>query len=307
MKKLLDMHGIITVLNTPFTQNGAVDLDSLCRNVRTAMSAGVNGFLVPAMASEVDKLTENERKQIVESVLNETKGQVTVIGGASASTADLRIRNTQIMIDLGCQGVLVSIPYENEYQYELQVHRIADLKPNFLMLQDWDLHGYGLPVPLIQKLFYEVEPFRCLKIEVAPAGFKYSQVLAATEGKLHVSGGWAVMQMIEALDRGVHAFMPTGMHEIYTRIYSLYKSGKRELSQKLFYRLLPVLAFSNQHLDISIHFFKRLLCQQGIYSTPMVREPIMDFDGYHHKIADKLILKVKELTDSILSSKDDSG
>jgi len=175
------------------------------------------------------------------------------------------------------------------------------LKPCFLMIQDWDFQGYGLPVALIQQLFYEIEVFRCLKIEVVPAGRKYTEVLEATQGKLHVSGGWAVMQIIEALDRGVHAFMPTGMHEIYTAIYALCQQGQREAAQRLFQELLPVLAFSNQHLGISIHFFKRLLYRQGLYATPRVREPILPFDSYHQKIADELIDHVLQLIDRVTS------
>jgi dihydrodipicolinate synthase/N-acetylneuraminate lyase len=176
------------------------------------------------------------------------------------------------------------------------VRAVAEVKPGFLMLQDWDANGFGVPVSLVEKLFKEVPAFRSLKIEVVPAGVKYSQVLAATQGRLHVCGGWAVMQIIEGLDRGVHAFMPTGMHTIYTRIFDLYRSGNREAASALFKRLLPVLAFSNQHLDISIHFFKHLLYQQSIYSTPRVRPPILEFDAVHQKIAAELILLVQEIT-----------
>jgi len=64
------------------------------------------------------------------------------------------------------------------------------------------------------------------------------------------------MQMIEGLDRGLHAFMPTGMHWTYARIYKLYQDGKRADARVLFNKVLPILAFSNQHLDVSIHFFK---------------------------------------------------
>src|SRR5690606_6138115 len=127
-------------------------------------------------------------------------------------------------------------------------------------------------------------------------GVKYSEVLNATGEKLHVSGGWAVTQMIEALDRGVHTLMPTGMHGIYTRIYRLYMAGDRAGAQALFYRLLPVLAFSNQHLDISVHFFKRLLHRQNIYRTANVRSPILPFDAAHKRIADELIDTVIGLT-----------
>jgi 4-hydroxy-tetrahydrodipicolinate synthase len=294
-KSLLEMQGIITVLNTPFGDDDAVDLSSLRRNVRYALDSGVAGFLVPAMASEVNKLSREERKQIVEAVLEENAGQVPVIGGASAATGEERRQNAEALIQMGCDGVLASIPFEDESRYEGAVRELDALNPGFLMLQDWDFQGYGLPVSLIARLFQEVESFRCLKVEVVPAGVKYSELLNATEGRLHVSGGWAVMQMIEALERGVHAFMPTGMHELYTQLYHLYQVGEREQARTLFERLLPVLAFANQHLDISVHFFKRLLYAQGIYSTPRVREPILPFDEVHEKLAEELIQKTIEL------------
>jgi hypothetical protein len=60
---------------------------------------------------------------------------------------------------------------------------------------------------------------------------------------------------------------------------------KNTEAEKLFGEILPVLAFSNQHLDISVHFFKRLLFKQGIYPTDLVREPILPFDGIHREIA----------------------
>jgi 4-hydroxy-tetrahydrodipicolinate synthase len=132
-------------------------------------------------------------------------------------------------------------------------------------------------------------------VEVVPAGRKYTEVLEATDGRLHVSGGWAVMQMIEALDRGVHAFMPTALHEAYVRIYALHRMGCRDEARTLFNRLLPVLAFSNQHLDISLHFFKRLLHAQGIYATSAVREPVLPFDAYHERVAEELIAYAQNL------------
>jgi 4-hydroxy-tetrahydrodipicolinate synthase len=286
---LLNLRGIITVLNTPFTDDDRVCLDDLAHNAAMALDAGVVGFLVPAMASEVGKLTEDEREQMVRTVLETAKGRAAVIGGASADTAERRLQAARRLIELGCDGILVSIPFQDEAQYARDVHEVAALAPPLLMIQDWDASGFGVPVPVIARLFNETPAFRCLKVEVAAAGAKYSAVLEATSGRLHVSGGWAVTQMIEALDRGVHAFMPTGLHPLYTRIYSLHSAGRRDEARALFNRLLPVLAFSNQHLDISIHFFKRLLHRQGVYSTARVREPILPFDAHHQRVADELI------------------
>lgn len=289
MKQLFDLRGIITVLNTPFLDNDTLDLDGLRRNVHYAIDAGVAGFLVPAMASEVGKLTPRERLQLVETVVTTTAGKVPVIGGASAPEQSERMNAARDLIRLGCDGILVSILFESEVTYRANVHEIAALNPKFLMLQDWDFTGAGLPLSLIVQLFDEVEVFRCLKVETANANAKYTQVLEATQGRLHVSGGWAVQQMIEGLDRGVHAFMPTGLHRAYSHIFECHSAGDRDAAVALFHHLCPILAFSNQHLDVSIHFFKRLLHRQGVYATPRVREPIQPFDTYQERRAAELI------------------
>lgn len=282
------LRGVVTVLNTPFTDTDDIDLPSLERNVLAALDAGVSGFLVPAMASEVGKLGHDERRQMVRAVVDAVGGRVPVIGGASAAAQADRLALTESWVRLGCDGVLVQMPYTDDATYERDTGEIAARTP-FLMLQDWDFGGYGLPVPLVLRLADRLPSFQSIKIEVVPAGAKYTEIVAATEGRLHVAGGWAVMQFVEALDRGVHSFMPTGLHEIYCAIYRHYQAGDRAAAQALFYRLMPVLAFSNQHLDISIHFFKRLLYRQGLYATARVRQPILPFDAYHARVADELI------------------
>ena len=152
-KSLLQMPGIITVLNTPFTVDDAIDLDGLRKNVHYALNAGVAGFLVPAMAAEVGKLSLAERKTMVRAVLESVAGRVPVIGGASAPTTEERVDTTKRLVELGCDGILVSIPYENELQYARDVEAVAGQRPPFLMLQDWDATGFGVPVPLIARLF----------------------------------------------------------------------------------------------------------------------------------------------------------
>ncbi|HRI88055.1 MAG TPA: dihydrodipicolinate synthase family protein [Candidatus Hydrogenedentes bacterium] len=289
MKQLLNMRGIITVLNTPFLDDDTLDCEGLRSNVHYAIDAGVGGFLVPAMASEVGKLTRAERLSLVETVIDAAAGRVPVIGGASAPTQSERLDAARAMIQLGCSGVLASIPFESKEAYRRDVESLAGLQPGFLMIQDWDFTGDGLPMDVIVQLFEEIPAFRCLKIETAQAGAKYTRVLEATGGKLHVSGGWAVTQMIEGLDRGIHAFMPTGLHRSYAYIYAAYAAGKRDEAVTHFHRLAPILAFSNQHLDLSIHFFKKLLHAQGHYTTARVREPILPLDRYQARYADELI------------------
>jgi 4-hydroxy-tetrahydrodipicolinate synthase len=302
MKQLFPLHGIVTVLNTPFKTDNSIDFSALRRNVNYALTAGIAGILVPAMASEVYKLSEIERIDMVSAVLDEVNGKVVVIAGAGESDILKSKKIISEYINLGCKNVLFQIPFQNEIQFKNHFNELATTGPEMIMLQDWDAIGYGLPDELILELFENVKAFRCLKVETVPAGVKYSRILELTKGKLNVSGGWAVSQMIEGLKRGVHAFMPTGMHLIYSEIYRLWKTGKEAEAEQLFQQILPVLAFSNQHLDISIHFFKRLLFKQGIYPTDKVREPILLFDKIHKEIADKHIENIIQL-ENLLKAK----
>ncbi|MCB1121490.1 MAG: dihydrodipicolinate synthase family protein [Verrucomicrobiae bacterium] len=285
----MKIKGIIAAVNTPYLENGNVDLKSLSRYVDHYLACGISGFLVPAMAAEVWKLTDKERAQIVETVLQQVKGRVPIIGGASSNNKKSRLKNARHLIESGCDAVLVSIPFKDEVSFRRDILEVADLGPKSLMIQDWAFKNFGIPVETIVRLFEEIPCFDHLKVEVVPAGVKYSEVIQATDGKLAVSGGWASTQMIEGLDRGVHAFMSTILPDRYLEVYNLHARGHREGAKLSFNQLLPVIAFSHQHLDISIHFNKRMLWRQGIFSTPKVREPVLPFDDFHTKVADELI------------------
>jgi 4-hydroxy-tetrahydrodipicolinate synthase len=102
LKELYPLHGIVTVLNTPFTQHDDVDYDALKNNVGEALRAGVAGFLVPAMASEAHKLTFIEKLGMVEAVLETVNGQVPVFAGTAANslTGSKDIMRTYLKI--GC-------------------------------------------------------------------------------------------------------------------------------------------------------------------------------------------------------------
>jgi dihydrodipicolinate synthase/N-acetylneuraminate lyase len=305
MKVTETLNGIIGVVNTPFDDHNQIDSDSLRNYVRQSLRAGVVGFLALGMAAETVKLSTEEKEFVVKTILDEVKGRVPVICSITAKTHKERLSLAQKFIDFGCAGIMVHLLFKDEDLFFRQISAIDELKPGFLMIQDWDFKGSGIPVDVVKKLFIRFRSFKCLKVEVVPAGVKYTSVLDATGGNLHVSGGWAGTQMIEALDRGVHAFMPTIMHDVYVKIYNLHQSGKREQAKALFYELLPILAFSHQHLDISIHFNKKLVHSQGIFSTDKVRDPIIPFDEYHQRVAAELILKAKILSEGILQNESD--
>ena len=178
-------------------------------------------------------------------------------------------------LQTGCDTVLVEIPQRFHFDRAAAVgfcHEVAQAGVPVLVIQDLDWIGPGLEISLIVEMFETLESFKCLKVEVRPAGPKYTQVREATQGKLSIAGGWAADQMIEALDRGVDIFMPTAMTGHYAEIIRDHRAGDREASFPKFRAILPVLAFTRQHLDISIQFYKRLMVHRGIFKTAHPQE-----------------------------------
>jgi 4-hydroxy-tetrahydrodipicolinate synthase len=167
------------------------------------------------------------------------------------------------------------------------------------MLQDLDFTGGGMKIVDILALVERIPALKCLKLETAPAGPKYTAVIEATGGRLHVSGGWAVGQMIDALDRGVHAFMPTELEDAWVRVHALHSEGRRDEARGWFERLLPILAFSNQHIDVSIAFFKRLRQTRGLFRSSFCRPPVPKLDALQEQEANRLTAKATGISREI--------
>lgn len=299
-KSKYPLRGVVVSLDTPFDADGRLDFESLERLVEWHLRCGAVGFLAPARAAEVEALTLAERLAIIERVRDQVKGRAELIACATSTSADRA--DTRAIAGaaavLGCEGVLAEIPPALREDREGLIRAVEDLAaagPPMVMIQDLDWGRSGIPVPLIAEAFARVPAFRCLKVEVVPAGPKYTAVLEATGGRLHVSGGWAADQMIEALDRGVDVFMPTAMTGIYDRIFRAHESGDRDTARRWFQRILPVLAFTRQHLDVSIHFYKRLYQHRGIFETSLTRQRTVAYDAYHARYGDELIQLLDEI------------
>ena len=304
MKTLYPAIGVLPAINTPFTEDDKIDFDGLQKHLDNAVNAGVAGLLIPVVASEVLRLTAQERHDISVCAQEVVNGRVPIFGAATAPTLEECLAFVRELTAVGA-GVMVKIPYECPEQYRSYVKAIAAQDPACLMIQDYDLLGPGVPVELLAELYDEIDCYNCLKVETKLPGGKFTKILTATEGRLHVSGGWCITQYIEALDRGVHGMVPTGMNEIFCKLDKLYRSGHRDKANRLFTSVQPVIAFANQQDILSLHFYKRLLWKQGFYKTPNIRTPGLDFDKYYVRIADEQIERALSLIEDVKAGKYD--
>ena len=301
MKELLPVLGIITTVITPFRPDTKeIDWPSFRREIQTCVDAGVAGFLVPCMASEMPYLTHEEILQEVRETvaIAHKKPGVIVMPSITADDEEARLRQCRDYLEIGVDGLNLRMPYTTDEAYCAMVKKIDDLKPGFLCIQDQSHTDDGLPDELLVRLFNDYESVRSAKIEVKDSGPKYSRILKATGGRMNISGAWGSSQSIEAYDRGIHALMPSGMPELFVNVYNLYHSGKRDKAMELFFAMLPIISFTRQSEPLNRYFHKLYFKRIGVFEDAVSREAVL-FDEYHQSYAADLIEYAIRLRDSI--------
>ena len=114
MRRVTDMfepRGVIPPHITPFTKNGDIDEAALRRNVDFWIEAGVHGLATCASNGEAAYMNSEERKRVIEIVLDQANGRVRVIAGTGAPSTRDAIAQTRDAKDLGVDAALVVTPY----------------------------------------------------------------------------------------------------------------------------------------------------------------------------------------------------
>jgi len=285
--------GICSAVQTPFDERLALDEASLERLVEDAIAAGVNGLLTPVVASEVAWLNGKERGLVVRRVAATIAGRVPLIVGASADDPQICCAMAALAESVGAAAYLVAVPpalYASADRVSEYFQRVAASSRLPMIIQDLQWNGPGLPVETVAALRDKLPTLAGVKIETVPSGPKYTAARQALGPDFYIAGGWAVAQMIEALDRGVDAMIPeSAMIRVYAAVMREYAAGRRENARSIFNTLLPILAFTNQEIATSVAFFKRLLVCKGIFASGTMRLTGFAWDSYNLRIANELI------------------
>ena len=103
--------GLFTIPVTPFTAEGALDVDSLRRVIAFCVEGGAHGIVAPVNASEFTTLTPEERQTVTRTVIQENQragggGRVPIVNGVGAKTTAEAVRHTKLAEDAGADAVI---------------------------------------------------------------------------------------------------------------------------------------------------------------------------------------------------------
>jgi 4-hydroxy-tetrahydrodipicolinate synthase len=104
--------GILPALVTPFTDDEkVVDEERMRALVRKCIELGVHGVVPCGTTGEFVNLTMEEKKRVIDIVIDEVNGKVPVVAGTGASGTDQALEMTKYAKDAGADAALIVTPF----------------------------------------------------------------------------------------------------------------------------------------------------------------------------------------------------
>lgn len=108
---MLQPKGVIPALVTPLDEHENVDTEALRRVVRHVLAGGVHAIFTLGTQGEFYALSQTEKQQVLEIVIDETAGRVPVYAGTGAITTRDAIDLTAMAKETGAAAASVITPY----------------------------------------------------------------------------------------------------------------------------------------------------------------------------------------------------
>ncbi len=136
-----DLRGIYPALPTPMAANGEINYTNLRHLVDFEIAQGVDGLYVGGSTAESFLLTEDERKKIAETVLEQAAGKVNVIVHTGGGGTDAALRLSKHARANGADAISSVPPIYFKYTTEEIIAYYLDL----IELSDMPLVVYNIP------------------------------------------------------------------------------------------------------------------------------------------------------------------
>ena len=285
MKLTESAKGVYLITVTPFTDTGALDLESTDRVTDFYLQCGANGLTVLGVMGEAPKLTAEESRQYVKRVLERVAGRVPVIVGASAVGFAPMNELAMSAMEMGAAGVMVqpggSVRTDDQAfnYYEMVAETLGADVP--FCLQDHPLaSGVQLPTSVILRVIKAIPSCVMLKHEdwPGPGLAKLAAIRASSDRKETrrisiLAGNGGGLFLPEELSRGADGAM-TGFAypEMMIDVCAAHAAGNVERAHDLFDAYLP-LARYEQQTALGLAVRKYLLAKRGAIASPSIRKP----------------------------------
>ena len=272
--------GVWPVAPTPFTDDGALDLDGMKRVLDCMVDQGVDGLCILANYSEQFLLSDEERATLTRLCLEHLDGRVPAIVTCSHFATGIVVDRVRQAKDLGAAMVMLMPPYHGallkgtEEQTYDQFARAAEVGLP-IMVQDAPLAGVHLSVPFLARMAKELGPVSYFKIEMPGTADKLRALIEA--GGDAIEGpfdGEEAITLMADLDAGATGTMSSALlPDLIKPIVQAHAAGNRAEAARLYEKVLPLINYENR--QCGLRATKVVMKEGGVIASDHVRHPLL--------------------------------
>ena len=253
--------GIYPMLYAFFNAQGGLDRQATRRQVQAFVDNGAHGMAVLGLGTEVNKLSDTERRQLVDWVAEELAGRLPLAVTVNAPTVDAQVEFAGFAHSRGASWVILQPPPERGVPEEFFVRffgAVADRVDLPVAIQNAPEYlGVGLTPAGIKTLARHHPNFRILKGE-GPA-LAIRQVIEEAGDSVTVFNGRGGLELIDNLRAGCAGMIPASdTFDRQARIFDLLREGADTHAEALYRDVLPAIVFVMQSLDTLHTYGKRI-------------------------------------------------
>lgn len=266
---------VLTAMVTPFTADGALDLDGAQRLAAHLVDAGNDGLIVNGTTGESPTTSDAEKSDLVRAVLEAVGDRAHVIAGVGTNDTRHSVELARAAERIGAHGLLVVTPYYNKPPQEgLYRHfrTVADATELPVML--YDIPGRsGVPI----------------NTETLVRLAEHPRIVANKDAKGDLGrAGWAIarsrlawysgddMLNLPLLSVGAVGFVSVVGHLVTPELRALidaYTSGDVQKATEIHQKLLPV--YTGMFRTQGVMTAKAALTLKGLPAGPL-RAPMVE-------------------------------
>lgn len=266
---------VLTAMVTPFTAEGALDLDAAQRLAAHLVDAGNDGLVVNGTTGESPTTSDTEKAQLVRAVVEAVGDRAFVIAGAGSNDTAHSIELAREAAAAGAHGLLLVTPYYSKPPQEgLYRHTVAVADATELPVMLYDIPGRTAVALETETIVRLAEHPRIIANKDAKADLgAASWAMARTDLAYYCGDDILNLPMLSI---GAAGFVSVVGHVVAPELRALvdaYQSGDVAKAREIHLRLLPVYTgiFRTQGVILS----KAALAAQGLI-TGTLRLPLVE-------------------------------
>ncbi|MEM9627602.1 MAG: dihydrodipicolinate synthase family protein [Pseudomonadota bacterium] len=271
-----DVHGIYPILYAFFDRRGRLDREAMRRQAEACIAFGAHGIAALGLATEVSKLTPEERHDVMAWLAEDIAGRLPIAITVFGATPAEQIEYVRAAAALGAAWVILQPPQGNPIGEPDLIRffgEVMDASPIPVAIQNAPQYlGTGLSDEGLHTLCRNHENFTLLKGE--GSALQIADTVKSTNGALAVLNGRGGLELTDNLRAGCVGMIPAPeCADVQVKIYDHMRAGREEEAERLYADVLPLITFLMQSVDQFLCYGKRLTARRLGLGEVVDREP----------------------------------